>query len=396
MTEQQVKRNIKLYYLSCVIFGTYFQQAIWFVYQSQVMHMNFEQIALYASISVIVELIMQVPTGAFADVFGRKIALSIGNLLYALPMFLIAIWPIPEIMLLYSIVWGTARAFSSGPDQAIMFDSLKAVNQEYKFPKINSYAVLSFQISAAISILLGSYLYQVSTSLPYFVSGFASLIGVFTSFLFIEQRFQTQQSGFKIKPFLRTNWIGIKEIFKNSYITKLSLLFIFINGISSPSQKFFIQPYMVEIGMNDIERGWIATIVKIVITLIGVWFVSKKKLFEHKGIIFLLPIVMIISLIPAKFTVYPFTYLIIFGIAFISGNTGMFMTPMLIKHIDSKVRTTALSAIRMFGVLIYAILTYISGPIIEGSSTGNFFYLEGIFSLLVILPLAVLVYNFKE
>lgn len=396
MTQQQVNKNIKLYYLSCVIFGTYFQQAIWFVYQSQVMHLSFEQIALYASISVIVELIMQVPTGAFADVFGRKIALSLGNLLYALPMFLIAIWPIPEIMLLYSIIWGTARAFSSGPDQAIMFDSLKAVNEEHRFAKINSYAVLSFQLSAAISILLGSYLYQVTTSLPYFVSGFASLIGVFTSFLFTEIKSQTQESRFQIKPFLRTNWIGIKEIFKNSYITKLSLLYIFINGIGSPTQKFFIQPYMVEIGMNDIERGWVATIVKIVITLIGVWFVSKMKLFEHKGFIFLLPIIMIISLIPARFAIYPYTYLIIFGVAFISGNTGMFLTPLFIKHIDSKVRTTAISAIKMFGVLIYAILTFISGPIIEGSSTGYFFYLEGIFTLLIILPLAVLVYNYKQ
>ena len=90
MTGQQVKHNINLYYISEIIFGTYFQLAIWIVYQADVMKLSFEQIAFFASVAVIVELIMQVPTGAFADVFGRKIALSIGNLFYALPMFIIA------------------------------------------------------------------------------------------------------------------------------------------------------------------------------------------------------------------------------------------------------------------------------------------------------------------
>jgi len=87
---------------------------------------------------------------------------------------------------------------------------------------------------------------------------------------------------------------------------------------------------------------------------------------------------------------------IIFGVAFTSGNTGMFMTPLFIKHLDSKVRTTAISAVRMFGVFIYAILTYISGPIIAKSSTGNFFFLEGIFTLLVIMPLAVIIFKHKN
>lgn len=338
---------------------------------------------------------MQVPTGAFADVFGRKIALSIANLMYALPMFIIAIWQEPEAMWIYSIIWGTARAFASGPDQAIIFDGLKAVNQEHRFARINSLAIFWFQISAAISILIGSYLYQIDPALPYYISGLCSLIGVFTSFLYKEAEIDNK-TRFKITSFLKTNWIGIKEIFKTSFLTKLSLLFILISGIGSPNQKFFIQPYMVEIGMNDIERGWVATIVKIIITLIGVWLVGKKNVFENKGYIFLLPLLMIISLIPARFVGYPATYLIIFGVAFISGNVGMFLTPLFIKHIDSKVRTTAISAIRMFGVLIYAILTYISGPIVEQSSVGHFFFLEGIFTLIIILPLAILIYNHKE
>lgn len=392
MTEAQVKKNIFLFYLSEAIFGTYFQQAIWIVYQSK--FLNFEQISFFAALAVFVEFLMQMPTGAFADLVGRKLSLALSHLLTAAPMFLIAIWPRPEIMWIYSIIWGIGRAFSSGPDTAIVYDSLKSVGQENNFAKINSKGTMSFQFTAAISILIGGYLYLVFPSLTYYVSGAFSLTGIFVSMMFIDNF--KQKSKFRLSEFVKTNWLGVKEIFKNSFLTKFSLMYILLLGTASPNQKFFIQPYMLEIGMNDIERGWMAMIVKIGITTLGVWLVGSKKILEKPVFIFVIPIIMLLTLIPAPFVRFPLTYLIIFGVAFTSGNSSMFIMPELNKHIDSSIRATAISAEKMFGVLIYSLVTYISGPIIAKSGVGRFFLYEGIFTVLIILPLAFSIYRHKQ
>jgi len=392
MRELDVKRNIFLFYLSEAIFGTFFQQAIWIVYQSK--FLSFEQISFFAAIAVFVEFIMQMPTGAFADIVGRKLSLALAHLLTALPMFLIALWPKSEIMWIYSIIWGIGRAFSSGPDTAIVYDSLKSIGQENIFAKINSKGIMAFQFTMAISVLAGGYLYLIFPSLTYYVSGFFSLLGIIISMLFVDHF--NQNIKFSVKEFAKTNWLGIKEIFKNSILTKLSLMYILLLGIASPNQKFFVQPYMLEIGMNDIERSWMAMLVKIAITILGVWLVSIKKIFDKPLFIFVIPIIMIITLIPAQFVTFPLTYFVIFGIAFASGNNSMFIMPELNKHISSTIRATAISAERMFGVLIYSIVTYISGPIIAKSSVGNFYLYEGIFTILIIMPLALAIYKNKN
>ncbi|HRI05873.1 MAG TPA: MFS transporter [Candidatus Dojkabacteria bacterium] len=391
MTRAEVKRNITLYYIIQAVFGTFFQQAIWIAYQSS--FLDFEQIAYYATVAVVVNLIMQIPTGALADVFGRKATLSIANLLLALPMFLIAFFPQPEVMLLYAILWGTGSALQDGPDKSILYDSLKQIGEEDQFAKINSRGTLSFQITMAVSVVIGAYIYQVSPSLTYIVSGLASLIGVVVSLLFVDD-FKREENT-QITKFIETNWRGFKEAFKSSSIAKISIFYVLLYGISSPTQKFLIQPYMQEIGMDDITRGWVAMIVKILISLIGVWLVSKKKLFDNKWFIFTIPVIMILTLIPAEFAQSPFTYLIIFGVAFSSGNAGMFLLPTVHKFIDSKVRTTAISSLKMLSALVYSIVTYLSGKVTEEASVGRFFLYEGIFTIIVLIPLAILIFKDK-
>jgi hypothetical protein len=97
---------------------------------------------------------------------------------------------------------------------------------------------------------------------------------------------------------------------------------------------------------------------------------------------------MVVTLIPAKFVMLPFAYLIFIGIAFASGNTNLFLSPEINSHINSNVRSTAVSAQKMLASFIRAIIQFISGSIILGSSVGTFYMYLGFFVLIVIFPLA--------
>lgn len=390
--QNTLKRNILACYVSDIVLGTYFQLPIWIVYQSQ--FLSFEKIAFFAGLALIVEVLTQMPTGAFADIYGRKLSLALGNLFMALPMFLIAVFPTAGIMWIYSIMWGLGNAFSMGTTRPLLYDSLKKEGKENLFPKILSKSTVIFQISAAISIASGGYLYQISPNLPYYISGITSMIGVLTSFLFIEPKIN--KAKFKISEFIKTNKAGFAEIFKNSYVVKLTILFTLMIGIGQASQQFFAQPYMLELGMNDIERSWVTMIIKVAIALIGAKIIHIKKIYESKYFLLIIPVLLVISLIPAKFITLPLAYLIILGIAFASGNTKPFISPEINENISSEVRSTALSAQSMISTLFRAFIQWISAYIIVRESIGSLYTYLGIFSFIVILPLAINVMYHKH
>jgi MFS family permease len=227
--DKKIKRNILACYISDSILGTYFQLPIWIVYQSK--FLDFSQIAFFSGLSLITEVLAQLPTGAFADIFDRKYALSLGNLFMALPMFLMAFYPTGAIMWAYAIMWGIGRAFCMGTSKPIVYESLLAIGHAQLYSKILSRSVLYFQLSTALSIVLGGYLYQITPNLPYIISGLASLVGVFTAFIFVEVH--TSKQIHTLGNFISTAKSGFIEIFKNSYITKLTLLYALTMGIAT-------------------------------------------------------------------------------------------------------------------------------------------------------------------
>lgn len=386
-----LKRNIIACYVSDAVLGTYFQLAIWIVYQSK--FLDFSQIVFFSGLALIVEVIMQIPTGAFADIVGRRISLALGNLFMALPMFLIAFYPTYRIMWIYSIMWGLGNALCMGTSKAILYDTLVDNNQQNLFSKILGKSTLIFQFSAAISIASGGYLYQIFPQLPYLVSGITSIFGIFVSFLFIEPLINNK---FKLTEFLNKNYRGFLEIFKNMYVTKLSILFILAYGIASVCQKFFTQPYMLELNMNDIQRSWITMFVKLFIAILGAKLITISRFNKSKFSVMVIPVVIILTLLPAKYLSLPYAYMVLIGIAFSSGNSGLFMSPEINENISSDVRSTALSSQRMLSTLVGTVIQWISVPIILRSSIGTFFSYLGIFCLVVILPLSYSIMLYKH
>lgn len=340
------------------------------------------------------EVISQLPTGAFADLFGRKLSLAIGNLFMALPMFLIAYYPRPEIMVAYAVMWGAGRAFCMGTSKPILYETLSAHGLTKEYPKLLSRAVILFQLSAAISIATGGYLYQIAPNLPYIVSGLASLVGVFSSRMFIESRQPADRHS--VKQFVHTAHLGFVEIFKNSYIAKLTILYALTLGMANTSQQFFMQPYMLELGLNDIQRSWVAMLIKILIAVLGAKVLANAKVYYNKYFLLIIPLLMTIFMLPAKFATLPWAYLIFFGIAFNSGNTDLFLSPEINEHLNSNIRSTAISIQRMLASAFGTLLQWFSIGVVVKSGVGEYYSYQGIFTLAITLPLAYLLVQHKH
>lgn len=107
-------------------------------------------------------LVLEVPSGALADVFSRKRLLIISQILRIGGLFLWMLVPTFYGFMLGFICWGIAEALSSGTLEAFVYDELAATGQKSLYSKLrgqmrtaSEVAIALAGIGASLSIVLG-------------------------------------------------------------------------------------------------------------------------------------------------------------------------------------------------------------------------------------------------
>ncbi|WP_163337837.1 MFS transporter [Desulfopila sp. IMCC35008] len=128
--------------------------------------LTIEQFALLNSVWAITIVCAEVPSGALADVIGRKRLIITTSVLMLFEIGLIAFVPITNISLVFwafllnRILSGLAEALASGADEAIAFDSLKEVGLEEKWPHVLSVQMRLKSIVTIITATTGALVYD--------------------------------------------------------------------------------------------------------------------------------------------------------------------------------------------------------------------------------------------
>lgn len=129
LIKYQSKSNVWKLYLGALLGGfAFFYNAIDTLYYRH-FNLSFQQIGWIISASLIAAFIMEVPSGSFADLYGKKKALVAAALSNLLATGLVALGSSFPTFLLGFVLWGVGRAFNSGASSALLFDSLKALGK---------------------------------------------------------------------------------------------------------------------------------------------------------------------------------------------------------------------------------------------------------------------------
>lgn len=133
-----------------------------------------EEIALIAIITSIAQLVLQMPTGYFADRFGNKRSFVIGSLI-ALPSPLFYIF-MPDFYggLLSSLLFFGGYAFQQGAVEAFIHDTTVALGREHDYTKILGRSQSFGLIGNVILIAIVPATYAIDPTLPFWL-GFVSL-----------------------------------------------------------------------------------------------------------------------------------------------------------------------------------------------------------------------------
>ncbi len=158
-------RNIPLFIAFRLLFNARFYYPIFAVIQLDY-GLTISQFAILNAVWAISIVLLEVPSGALADRFGRKRMVVGAAILMVIEMAVIAFVPLGSSTLVFwawvinRILSGAAEASASGADEALAYDSIPLEEQKKRWPKVLSRLMSLYSIAFVIAMLVGSAIYD--------------------------------------------------------------------------------------------------------------------------------------------------------------------------------------------------------------------------------------------
>jgi MFS family permease len=157
--------NIRKFYLFRWLVNFQLFLPIWVIYLTDHRGLSFTEVTVLDAAFWVVLVIMEVPTGAIADRWGRKVSLMWGAFANAIAIAVFAVAAGYGVILVSYLAWGIAWTLFSGADTAFFYDSLRAVKREGEYQRLYGRCWAFQQTGVLAGLLLGAPM-AAWTSLP--------------------------------------------------------------------------------------------------------------------------------------------------------------------------------------------------------------------------------------
>jgi MFS family permease len=166
-------RNVRLYPWYTAAFNCFAWMPVFFLYFNQ--HMTVEHVLRLEALYYLATVVLEVPSGYFSDIVGRRRTLLISSvaLVGAYTLFVMG-----QTFLLFAVAQGllaTAVAFNSGTDTSLLYDSLVALERAEEFGRREAVAMRRGLLANTVAVLLGGVVGSLTLRGAYVLSLAASL-----------------------------------------------------------------------------------------------------------------------------------------------------------------------------------------------------------------------------
>ncbi len=360
--EKDELKNLWPFYLERFIAHLlYFAPAFWILQFQQ--YFSLFQIGILFSVLSIASFLFEIPTGAFADLYGRKYSVILGYFLTAIAVFFVSIIHNFNILLFIFFMWGIATTFISGAKESWVVDNLNYKNKRNLVKEFFIKEQSIVLISLFLSGILGAYL--VNKNGLNIIWTFATLSYLITAILliFIKENKITNEKKTTYSALFRQSKESIKYAWKHNVLSFIILATFFIMFRDSFGGDLIWQPFLKSLGLPIYVFGFIFSIS----TLLGVVspLLAKPilKLFkkEKNYLLFLLGITILLDFS----VIFIYNYFIAIVILFLMFITMFMFMPinqnLFHNYVPGKMRATITSFNGMVIALAYALSYPLSG-----------------------------------
>ncbi len=250
---QRLLANVRLIYIFQGLVNASLWMPIWIVFLNTDRHLPFGQIYLIAGIGWVVQAMAEIPTGALADTYGRKVTLIVGGLTLSVGLIMLATLSGLGGLLIAYLFWAAGNAFISGTDTAMLYDSAAGAGVEDEFTGMAS---TSFQIllaAQAIGSISGSLLAAIDLRIPIVVTAALTLAATGVVFTMTEPPRQ-QQDSTSIAHTLRTATTFVR---RHPRVFSLLTYTALLSGTAFFVPFVLFQPVMQDQG---VAVGWLGVL----------------------------------------------------------------------------------------------------------------------------------------
>lgn len=150
-------------------------------------------VAIIFAVEAFSGVIFEVPTGAIADLFGRKKTLILDYIASLCALLFLYIGGSMTMFILFAIFSGFARSLVSGTESAIIYETLKEEQKEQFYKKIFGIYKALWPLGASVSSIIGGYLAKTSLELTISATFVPVLIALILTFFLREPNYEKEE-----------------------------------------------------------------------------------------------------------------------------------------------------------------------------------------------------------
>lgn len=388
MKKTNWRRNIIVFKLDSVVNWFFVPVGVYVLIWNQDLGLSFTNINLAVSLGLIWTVVLELPSGALADMIGRKrtimlgrVALFFGYLYFFFSRNFIGI-------IVQQLLYYTDNALNSGAQSALLYDSLKEngqVESHYKKTEANSFMINT--IGMAIGSVIGGGLYIIDPFLPFTIMIGVTLVGILTSFFYQEPAIDSVK--FTLHTYVKQNLAGLKHIVSNTHIRAVSLFTILVNIVVYTGLWYLYEPRLAYGGFDP------RTLSILVAGTYGIRalgtklipFIDQRLKKEHTPIFLTLfqASASALSFIPNRFGAISSVYA--------RKASDGYIRPTLLSlqndQMESRYRATSLSAISLLYNIAVSIIGLSIGSLMDHQGTANVLGYFSLVGLILVLPSAI-------
>ena len=361
--------------------------SIWVLYLKDMRGFSLTQIAILEALFWGAAVLAEVPTGAVADRFGRKVSLALGAGSTAIAVLVFGFATSYWLTVVSYLVWAIGFAFLSGAEHAILFESLKAVGKEHQYQRAAGRMGAVFSFGALAGGLVGAPIAAATDlSIPVVLSAAIAAPGVLVALTLREPPLPDGEVRLAYGPLLRESVRTATRLPTVRYMLVLAAL---ISAVTF-GPMIFMQPFLTGHGVKVAFIGFIQTPVRVmgmVGALVAYQVTSRLGI---RGAFIAAPLLMggAYLTLGAWDAVYAFA-----AFPFIFFVNSLLLPPAsdyLNRRIPSSQRATILSLRTMLSSLGAAILVPALGVAADGISLRAAFWITGSVVVVLLPPALVL------
>ena len=343
------KSNIWKLYLFKILHGFFISIPIIVLFWQENGLSMFQVMILQALFAVSV-IALEVPSGYFADRYGRRKSLVLASVFATLGMTGYSLGHGFLGFLAAEILWAVGVSLVSGADSAMFYDTLVEIGEEDRYKEMWGKASSYYMFSAAGAAVLGGFLADINLRLTFFaqIPFFAAMIPLAYS---LKEPEHHREVGDREKETMKT---VVKDVFRRPKLRNLIMYGAFIYA-ALQTAFWFYQPYFKLTGLDIASFGLIYACFNIVSATSSNYAHRIEGKLGKTASLSLLFVLITASLLLMSNLILKISFIFIGLQQFVRGFSKPVMSDYVNKIVKSDNRSTILSTQSLLGRVFQAL-----------------------------------------